>query len=248
MGHRFLMRKILLIVCAAFACGVPVFAQMGGGNFGSGMMDQLFSGNLVFSATMQTAVSGPSGPMSVKCHLSYDHGNSRSEMNMADVQSTSLPPNAAAQLKAIGMDEVVTITRPAATNIITLYPNLRSYFSMPLPASGGSTGKYNVQTSRLGTETVNGHSCIKNKVVVTVNGQSHEFTTWNATDLNNFPVQIAISEQGVSALMSFQNVSFNSINAGMFQPPSGYTRYDSGQELMQSAAMIRGGSGLPPGQ
>jgi hypothetical protein len=241
------MRKTLLCVFAVLVCAVSAFAQVGsGGNYNNGM-DQLFSANPVFTANMQTVISGSQGTMNVTTKMSYDHGNSRSEMNMANVSGPNLPPNAAAQMKALGMDVVVTISTTAKTNIVTIYPNLKAYVSTPLPPDASAMTKPNVQITKLGTDTVAGHSCVKNKVVVTADGQAHEFTAWNAPDLNNFPVQISIAEQGMSATMTYQNISFGNVSASAFRPPAGYKSYDSIPELMQAAmASHAGGAASAP--
>jgi hypothetical protein len=242
------MRKILLSLFAVFVCASPAFAQMSGSgqSYNSGM-DELFTANPVFSATMQTVINGPQGTMNVTSTMVYDHGNSRSEMNMANVSGPNLPPNAAAQMKALGMDVVVTIATTAKTNIVTIYPNLKAYVSTALPPSAANTAKPDVQITKLGNDTVAGHPCVKNKVTVTEDGQAHEFTAWNATDLNNFPVQISIAEQGMSATMTYQNVSFGNVSTSQFRPPSGFKNYDSIPELMQAAMASRaGGAGAAP--
>lgn len=242
------MRKILLSLFSVLICAAPAFAQMGGGGQNSGM-DELFKANPVFSATMQTTINGPQGVMNVTSKTVYDHGNSRSEMNMANVTAPNVPPGAVAQMKAIGMDVVVTIATAAKTNILTIYPNLKAYVATALPPSAAGTAKPDVQTTKLGDETVAGHSCVKNKTVVTEDGQPHEFTVWNATDLNNFPVQIIITEQGMSATMTYQNISLGGVSASNFRAPAGYKSYDSIPELMQAAMASHAGSaGAPPKQ
>jgi hypothetical protein len=239
------MRKILLF--AVILCSVPAFAQMGGGPPGGGPgMDALFSANPVYSATMQTTMNGPNGPMTVTSKTYYSHGNSRNEMNMTNVTGSGFPPNALTQAKALGLDNIVTIAPATRTNVYTLYPNLHSYFTVPVDASDASTNNGIASTTPLGNETVAGHSCVKNKVVVNAGGQPHTFTVWNATDLNNFPVQISITEDNMSATITYQNISFNSVPQSFFQPPSSYKSYDSIQSLMQAAIMSRMGSVPPP--
>jgi outer membrane lipoprotein-sorting protein len=240
------MRKILLF--AVLLCSVSALAQMGGSptpgpNNG---MDELFSANPVYSATMQAVIASPNGPMTVTSKTYYDHGNSRQEMNMANVTGSGLPPAALTQAKAMGLDSIVTIAPASKTNIFTMYPNLRSYFSVPMPPSGTGTNDGIAQTTPLGNETVAGHPCVKNKVVVNQGGQSYTFTVWNATDLKNFPVQISVTQDGSTATITYQNISFGSIPASFFQPPSSYKSYDSIQSLMQAAIMSRMGSVPPP--
>src|ERR1700722_16351860 len=108
------MKKALLIMVVVLACGLPGFAQMGGGpspaaNFDNGM-EKLFGANQVFTAMMQTKMNGPSGLMTVKSKMYFDHDNSRTEMNMADARGGNLPPDAVQQMQALGMDKVVSVS------------------------------------------------------------------------------------------------------------------------------------------
>lgn len=104
---------------------------------------------------------------------------------------------------------------------------------------------------RLGKETVEGHDCVKNKVVVTdKEGAKHESTVWNASDLKSFPVKIVTGEAGHPATILFKNITFTKPAASLFEPPSGFTKYDSPQTMMQTEMMKKmgGGMGKPPGQ
>lgn len=196
---------------------------------------------------MNTAISSQNGPMNVKAKMYFDHENSRTEMNMADVKGGGLPPSAVAQMQAMGMDKIVMITPSDKKNIYMVYPKIHSYASVPMPSD--TSKNIDVQTTKLGEETVNGHPAVKNKVVMTNNGQQNELTVWNATDLNNFPVQILQSQQGMSATVTFENVSFGKLSSDLFQPPSNYTKYSSMQALMEAQVTAHqpGGPGPGPG-
>lgn len=246
------MRKILSALFALSLFGVPAFAQMGGGpgpggggNFDNGL-EKLFGANPVFSATLMTSMAGPQGPMTVKTKMVFDHENSWTEMNMADVQSSNLPPQAvqaAEQMKSIGMDEVVSITTADKKNAYMVYPHIHSYVDIAIPPSDASSN-FKMQTTKMGEETVDGHPCVKNDVIITNSVQSNDFTVWNATDLNNFPVRITMTEQGMPVTITFENVSFDKPAADLFQPPAHYTRYGSIGDLYQSAIMNHPG-GMP---
>ncbi|HEV2319804.1 MAG TPA: hypothetical protein VGV18_08650 [Verrucomicrobiae bacterium] len=245
------MRKIPSILFIVAVFGPCAFAQMvgpapgGGGDFDNGL-EKLFGGNPVFSATMFTSISGPSGPMTVKSKYVFDHENSWTEMNMADVQSSNLPPQAleaAAQMKSIGMDEVVSITTSDKKNAYMIYPHIHSYVAIAIPPQG-QAGEFKLQRTKVGEETVDGHPCIKNDVLITNAVQSNDFTVWNATDLNNFPLKIAMTEQGMPVTITFENVSFNKPAPGLFAPPVHFTKYGSIGDLMQSAEMNHPG-GMP---
>ena len=73
----------------------------------------------------------------------------------------------------------------------------------------------------LGKETIDGHPCVKNqstvkspKGVVLL-----QATTWNATDLKDFPVQIEINENGNSTIMHFMQRQPGETGSAAFRNP-----------------------------
>jgi Domain of unknown function (DUF4412) len=237
----FAMKKLLLtLALAVLSCGFSVFAQMGGpnANFGNGM-EKLFGDNQIFSATMKTEVSGPRGNITAKAKMFFNHGDSRTEMDLADVQSASMPASLLAQMRDIGMDKTVLISSADKKHNFVIYPNVEAYAPVPLPNTAAATNtNFKVTATKLGDETVDGHPCVKNKTIVTDGaGETNEFTVWNASDLKNFPVKIALTKNGTDVTMSFQNVSFEKPASSLFDPPSNFTRYDDIQALMRETMM-----------
>jgi hypothetical protein len=145
-----------------------------------------------------------------------------------------MPSGTAATLKQIGMAEVVSIIRPDKGLAYVIYPDQRVLLTMPLPKedSEGSGKAPQVSRTPLGKETIDGHPCVKNKVVVTDStGQTVEATTWDATDLNGFPIQIETQEKATTSLVRFKQIKFAPPAAGFFEPPSGFAQYESADEL-----------------
>ena len=215
-------------------------------------MSKLFGDNQAFSATMEIQVTDKSGkPITMPGKISFDTGKSRFEINMADMKGGQMPPDTAAQMKAMGMDQMMTISRPDKKVAYMIYPGMQSYAEIqPSKADSAPTNSdYKVEITEIGKETVDGHPCVKNKYVVTDNdGVKHESTVWNATDLKKFPVKIETVEQGGNVIMLFKNVSLTKPAASLFDPPAGFTKYDNIQQLMQQEMMKRmgGGMGMPP--
>lgn len=249
------MKKFLSIIALA-VLGFGIFsvrAQMGGGpgvpQFGNGL-DKLFGDNQTFSATLEMQMKNGGSPTTVSGKMDFDQGNSRFEMNVADMKGGSIPPDAAAQMKSAGLDRMVTISQADKDVVDVIYPNAQSYAEMTQASGSGATNSNaKIQTTELGKETVDGHPCVKNKAVVTdKEGNQHEFTVWNATDLKNFPIKIEMNEQGNDVTQSFKDISFAKPDASLFNPPAGYTKYDSVQEMMQAVMMksISAGMGVPP--
>ena len=252
------MKKYFLILSLAiFSLEIfPVRAQMGGApgvpQFGNGM-EKLFGDNQTFSATLQMQVNSAGNPMTMSGKMSFDKGSSRTEMDMADMKGGGFPPAAMTMMKSAGLDRMVTISQSSKKVVYVVYPNAQAYAEMTTPDSATTTNADSkVEITELGKETVAGHPCVKNKAVVTEQqGEKHEFTVWNATDLKNFPIKIEMNEQGNAIIMSYSDISFAKPDVNLFNPPTGCTKYDSVQEMMQAVMMknmggMGGGMGMPP--
>jgi len=254
------MKKTLTLLASAFICLglLPAYSQPGprggapGGPQLGGAMSKLFGDNQAFSATMEMTVADKSGnPMTLPGKLSFDTGKSRFEINLADMKGGQMPPGGAAQMKAMGMDQMVTLSRPDKKTVYLVYPGLQSYAEIPLSKADSSptNGDFKVETTEIGKDTVDGHPCVNNKYVVTDSeGVKHESTVWNATDLKKFPVKIETINNGSNVTMLFKNVSLAKPAASLFDPPADFKKYDNAMQMMQQEVMKRmgGGMSMPP--
>jgi len=226
--------------------GAPVTPHFGGAT------GKLFGDNQAFTATMEFQTIDSSGEaVTMPGKISFDSGKMRFEMSMADMKTSRMKPADAAQMKSMGLDQMITLSRPDKKTACLIYPGMQSYVENPIPESESNSAKddYKVETAELGKDTVDGHPCVKNKVTVTgKDGVKHESTVWNATDLKNFPVKIQTSEAGNNVTMLYKNVSLTKPAASAFEVPSDYTKYDSIQVMMQAEMMKKmgGGMGMPP--
>ena len=252
---KFMKKYPSILTALIFCLGlVPAFAQFGqmpsGSQFDSAMT-KLFGDNSAFTAAIETRIQPKSGDLiTMPGKITFDAGQTRFEMNLTDAKGLKLPANAVAQMKSMGLDQMITISIPEKKSLYLIYPGLQSYVENPLPeTSAGTNQNFKVETTEIGKETVDGHPCVENKVVVTDDkGAPHEYTVWNATDLKNFPVKIVHAEQGAGITMSFQNVSLAKPTASAFETPAGYTKYDNMQTMMQTEMMKKmgGGMAMPP--
>jgi len=218
-------------------------------------MAKLFGENSSFSATMemQTRTGSPEEATSMPGKISFMEGKSRFEMDMTQAKSSQIPPGAGAQMKSIGMDKIVSISRPDKKVTYLIYPGLQAYTEAAIqdPEAVKPESDFKIETSELGEETVDSHPCVKNKAIVSdKEGRKHEATTWNATDLKNFPVKIEHAEQGATNTLVFKDIKLSKPDAGLFDPPTDSTKYASMQEVMQQVMLKRfgAGQGLPPGR
>jgi len=225
---------------------------MGGPNFG-GSMSKLFGDNKNFSAVLEIqAKDGAAGDTTIPGKLAFDDGKSRFEMDMTKMKSSKMPAEAVAQMKAMGMDSMVVISRPDKKTSYMIYPGLKAYAEMPLKEANSpeAIDKFKMEKTELGKETVDGHACVKYKVVVTDDKEKkQEFTVWDAIDLKSFPVKLEMLERGSTVTMNFKDVKLAKPEATLFDAPSDLKRYDNMMALMQEEVMKKMGGGLtPPGR
>jgi hypothetical protein len=193
--------KILSLTVSLAACSAV--AQFGGRSgpgavpkgvgFG-GPMVKLFEDHSAFSATteLQTPMGTTGENMTVPGKVSFSGGNCRFEMDMTLARGRALPPNAAAQMKAMGMDRMIAITRPDKKVQYLIYPGLQAYVETPLTDPEAATTKddFKMETADISHETFDGHECAKKKVEITdKEGRKHLLTVWHAADLSKFPVK-----------------------------------------------------------
>ncbi|MEI8288439.1 MAG: hypothetical protein WCH99_03115 [Verrucomicrobiota bacterium] len=253
------MKKLILLLVTSFiGLGLmPASAQFGppggapqGPRFG-GAMDKLFGANQTFSATLEFHTTESRGEtVTMPGKISFDNGKSRFEMNMSETKGTKMPPDAAEQLKSMGMDTMISISHPDKKTICLVYPGLHSYAEIPAPdtATKSDPADSKIETTEIGKETEDGHNCVKNKVaVIDKDGTKHESTVWNASDLNNFPVKIITTEKGQNSTMLFRNISFTKPAANSFDAPKDFNKYNDIQTMMQTEILKKmgGGMGMP---
>jgi hypothetical protein len=236
------MKKSSLCLAVLFIAGFTTSAQPGPSGSGPGMdanLIKLFGSNAAFSAKAEIQTTNGAGmDMAMTMDFALLGDKARSDVNMADMKSSSLPPQAIAQMKHMGMERVVSIVRPDQKFIYLIYPGLQSYAKMPLPDAMASTTdkEPKMEKTALGKETIDSHPCVKNRVVMTTrDGLKQEFTTWNASDLKDFPIQIQAAEQGGTVLVRYKDIKFEKPDLKQFEPPAGYTAYDDIQKMVMSA-------------
>jgi hypothetical protein len=246
------MKKQNVIVVAALLCFAECSTQAQFGGLGgapqaggpslSGPMSKLFAENSAFSASMEMQTKDPKTAESVIMpgKIDFLDGKSRFELNMTQVKGARMSPEVAGQLSAMGMSEMIAISRPDKKVTYLVYPGLKSYAEQPMAAQEAVTpeAKFKMEVSEVGKEILDGHPCVKNKVMMTGDdGKKHEFTVCNASDLKKFPVKIDMMEDGNAATLTFKGVKFEKPEASLFDPPTDFRRYESVQTMMMQGMM-----------
>jgi hypothetical protein len=172
--------------------------------------------------------------------LAMRGGKTRMDLDMNTVKSKQLPPETLAAFKVAGLDKVATIVRPDRKSMLLIYPSVQGYAETPMSRDeAASLGrKFKITKTRLGSETISGYSCEKNKVVISAdNGETHEATVWYATTLQDFPVRMQMDQAQMTVVLQYRDIKLAEPDAGRFEPPAGFTRHASVEILMQKAMM-----------
>jgi hypothetical protein len=161
-------------------------------------------------------------------------------------------------MKQMGMGNIIMISRTDRKVTLAVYPGISGYVENPMSASAtaASPSDYKMEATELGKETLDGHPCVKKKVVITgKEGSNHESTVWSASDLKDFPIKIESQEGGKTTTLLFKEVKLEKPDAGQFEAPAGYTKYTDMQTMMMQTMMMQGmmknmgnRRGMPGGQ
>ena len=166
-------------------------------------------------------------------------GRMQLEIDMTRMTGKVVQPAAVTAYKQIGLERVVSIFRPDKKMIHLVFTGVRSYASVEMsPAEIEATQKnLKIQKTALGQETVDNHPCTRNKVVIKnpKGAVLLEATTWNATDLKDFPVQIAVPAKEGTTILRFSQIQIGRPAAAQFEPPAGFTKYHSPDTLVYAA-------------
>ncbi len=211
-------------------------------------LGKLLGTELSFTAVAQMTMADAKGKQLHVMEMDYAvrEGNMRTEVDLARMSvGSDLPAEAAAQMKAMGMDKTVTIARPKERVMFIIYPTMKAYCVLPAPADAPSPeNPPKIERETLGQETVEGHSCVKEKITITdPDGKKQEVLAWTATDLKGMPIKTEMRQGKETATMLFRNVKLETPPAELFVEPKEFKKYGSMQELMMSrmTGMIPGG-------
>jgi hypothetical protein len=82
-------------------------------------------------------------------------------------------------------------------------------------------------------ERIAGHRCQPAEAIVTSNdGSLSGFRVWQAADLGGLPLRIVSTASGLPVTLTLSKPQLVKLPDDLFQPPSGFTRYESGEALV----------------
>jgi len=236
-------RLLVGISAGAFIATGSLLAQgmFGGGprSFGSEQMAKIFGKNDAFSAVAEMTVQqgAQATPMQMELQYAFLKGNLRTEMDQSSMKGMNMPPEALAQMKQMGMDQVISIYQSDKREMYLVYPGLKAYCQMSAPSARSATNEVpQIEVTKLGEEKIDGHPCVKNKIAITgTDGKTLDIIAWQAHDLKNFPIKTEMESDGGTITTHFRDIKLSAPDASLFQPPADFTRYSDMQEMMMSS-------------
>lgn len=249
------LHYLLLSSVLAFGNFTAV-AQLGGGGMGNlpgadfgALLTRFLGEHRAFTAAVNLGTKSEQGNMVlVPGKLAYLGGQTRFDVDITKVEGSRMPPIMAEQIKAVGMGEVVMISRPDKKLSYMQYPGLKAYAEIPLREESNSDAakKPAVEKTKLSEETLVGYACTKHRVTVTdEQGKTYEATTWNARDLRGFPIVIETSQKGSKVTLLFSDVKFGNPPSSAFEPSKDFQKYEDVKSMMREAMMKLLGGGVP---
>ncbi len=153
----------------------------------------------------------------------------RADADLNSYKGPGVTPEIKAQIltaKKMGVDHTVSITRPDKNRMFQIYPGRKSYEDFPLPKEAATVSAIaKITKTPLGRETIDGHPCVKNKVVlIDAKGHQQEMTDWEASDLKDFPIVVKLVEDGQDLVVHNRNIRLGKPDASVFEIPAGYTK------------------------
>jgi hypothetical protein len=222
--------RLLTALPVLLLAGHLAFAQVPGTGVSTGVnaaFVKLFGNVNAFTAKLETRLIDPYHAEIVRMPMDFAVLDSkvRLEINLAQMHSTDFSPSKIAGLKQAGLDRMITVFRPDKKANYVIYPGVQSYQELPLAKGEAETFEkgFTLEKAALGKETIDGHPCVKNKVIVKDGkGPVLEAVTWNATDLKDFPLQVEMKENVNTVRMNFTQVRFVKPDAKQFDLPANY--------------------------
>jgi len=238
--NGFSFPKVAVAICVLpfLPIGPQALAQLPGGDGSPGLstaMLKLFGNIPAFTARVDVQVLNESRIEQLRTLMTFAalDGKLRVEIDMAQMRGKELPPAAVTGLKQLGMDRVVSVLRADRKTLFIIYPSAQSYVNMALSKEETDSASLKIEKTPLAQETIDGHPCVKNKVVVRRDTNVVlNATAWNATDLKDFPIQIATKEKDMTSIMRFQQIQFVRSDAKLFEPPAGFAKFNNSQSLV----------------
>lgn len=229
------------VVLLVFDAGAQL-PQVFSGRLVTSLLTNIFVQSTAFTTMAQIQVDDTQGTASIPAGLVRLNNNFRIFLDFSQAHGGSFTPDVINAWKASGMDKAVYIINGERGSIIVMFPGLQGYYETTLlfdaPDLQKPPADMVVERSDAGTETVDGRSCTKTKLVTVAKGEKKDAGfVWVASNQTNFPYKVSLKLWDESPLVAkFSQWKTNAPDASLFDAPAGFTRYPNEAALLQAAA------------
>ena len=251
------MKTVWPAVAAILASGAAgvLHAQMpaAGPPGWNAAMSKLFGDVKAFSAKAEMRALDKAGRPAIQVPMNFAllDNKVRMDIDMTLLKGPQAPPDQVALLKQLAMDRVACIVSLDKKAMQLIFPSLAAYVETPMTEDEAAAlnKDLKLQKTPLAKETIDGHPCVKNRVVMTDGkGLQTEALVWNATDMKDFPVQMQMNDKETTVVMRYNEVRLSKPDAKQFDAPAGFTRHSDMQQLMIAVAQKQKQKGSPGGK
>jgi hypothetical protein len=243
------MKQLLASLCTSLLLAAAVVQAQSGGipainsqaPFLAAALSEFFSDTRAFTAGAELALPTKEGGESLKLPfgVAMADGKMRWELNLANVKSAELPPDALTGIKGLGLDRMVFIYLPGKPLALVM-PAMKTYVEMDVPKAEGVQKQAQEKIGRLekkelGRENIAGQPTVKYSVKIT--GDDGTATVWQATNLQNLPIKILITKDKQTYQLQLSNVRLGQPDAAYFAVPAGFAKQADLSAAIQAAAL-----------
>lgn len=238
-------RRPLLVAtsCLLLAGHIVAQAQGMGGNPSqavSRVLAKLFGANASFTTDADVEIQGEQSA-TLEMSLAFHQGKSRTDVDLTKMKSAAMPAGAVEQMKAMGMDRVVSLSDDKTSVTTIIFPGMKAYISMTNAPAAKDAAEPKVAESADGKETIDGKELLKQKVTITEStGKTTLITVWRPT-ATELPVQVEFNDSGTKAKMKFKNVVKTTPADSLFTVSKDFEKFDSPQAMMMKRMMDKAG-------
>jgi len=212
------------VLLAIFFPSLTALAQMPDSAVSSAMVKLFGDNSFTAQADLRVMNSNHVTWLQMPSAFASSDNKLRLDVDVKLIKSTSIPAAAIGQAVQAGQDRVTSVIRPDKKVKYIYYPGTKTYQSLPLTTEDAEAATQKLEKKPLGKETIDNHLCVKNlSTVKNAKGAVLlQATTWNATDMKDFPLQIELKENGFSTIMHFMKVNLAMPDPRLFDIPAGY--------------------------
>ncbi len=133
-------------------------------------------------------------------------------------------------LPASGKIYRLTVYPDKTRGCVVMRPDQAKMPQSPLELLQGT----NVKRTPAGTETVEGHSCkVENVVVTRADGKTIEAKVWEADDLKGVPVKIESKTEHGKFIAVYRDIVLGTLDKALFTPPDKCTPYEKMGQVVE---------------